>query len=48
MLAQDPLLLSFVRRLAQLARGKAYLTSAADLGRALLMDFLKNRAQTVH
>jgi Ca-activated chloride channel family protein len=48
MLAQDPLLLSFVRRLAQLARGKAYLTSAADLGRALLMDFLKNRTQTVH
>ncbi|HEX9639081.1 MAG TPA: VWA domain-containing protein [Acidobacteriota bacterium] len=48
MLARDPMLLGFVRRLAQLARGKAYLTSAADLGRAVLHDFLNRRSQTVH
>ncbi len=48
MLADDPLLVEFVRKVTRIARGKAYFTSTASLGRYLLMDYLKKKVETVH
>ena len=48
MLSDDPLLVDFVREVTRIARGKAYFTSTATLGRYLLMDYLRKKVETVH
>ena len=48
MLAQDPELVAFVRRVAAICRGKAYFTTPYTLGRYVLMDYLDRKTRTVH
>ncbi len=43
MLAEEPELVDFVRRLVAVGRGRAVLTTPRDLGRHVLLDFLKAR-----
>jgi len=43
MLAQDPALISFVRKVSEIARGKAYFTSSMSLGQYVMMDFLRRK-----
>lgn len=45
MLAREPELLAFVKRLSQITRGKAYLTHPGNIGRYLLLDFLNKKVQ---
>jgi len=47
MLASDPSLMAFVRKVAALCRGKAYFTSPYTLGRYLLMDYMNRKTRTV-
>jgi Ca-activated chloride channel family protein len=48
MLARDHELVAFVRRVAQICRGKAYFTTPYTLGRYVLMDYLNRKTRTVH
>ena len=48
MLARDYELVSFVKRVAAICRGKAYFTNPRTLGRRVLMDFLDKKTRTVH
>ena len=48
MLARDPLLIEFVKRVSQIAQGKAYFTTPETLGQYVTMDFLTNKVETVH
>ena len=48
MLATDYGLVEFVRKVAQLCRGKAYFTTPRTLGQYLLMDYLNSKTRTVH
>jgi len=48
MLARDPDLVSFVRRVAAICHGKAYFTTPHSLGRYVLMDYMANKTRTVH
>ncbi|MBA3948525.1 MAG: VWA domain-containing protein [Acidobacteria bacterium] len=48
MLARDYDLVAFVRRVAQICRGKAYFTTPHTLGRYVLMDYLDRKTRTVH
>jgi Ca-activated chloride channel family protein len=48
MLARDYDLVAFVRRVAQICRGKAYFTTPYTLGRYVLMDYLDRKTRTVH
>jgi Ca-activated chloride channel family protein len=43
MLADDPYLVQFVRKVSEIARGKAYFTSTLTLGQHIMMDFMKNK-----
>ncbi len=43
MLAQDPYLVSFVRKVSEIARGKAYFTTTLTLGEYIMMDFLTGK-----
>ena len=43
MLARDRALVEFVKRVAEICRGKAYFTNTMTLGQFILMDFLKRR-----
>jgi len=43
MLAKDPHLVEFVRKVSEIARGKAYFTSTLTLGQYIMMDFLKRK-----
>jgi len=43
MLARDRALVEFVKRVAQICRGKAYFTNTMTLGQFILMDFLRRR-----
>jgi Ca-activated chloride channel homolog len=43
MLAREPDLLAFVKKLTQITRGKAYLTNAGNIGKYVLMDFLNRK-----
>ncbi|HEV8612660.1 MAG TPA: VWA domain-containing protein [Gemmatimonadales bacterium] len=43
MLARDRALVDFVKRVAEICRGKAYFTNTMTLGQFILMDFLKRR-----
>lgn len=47
MLAREPELLAFVRKMTQITRGKAYLTSPANIGKYVLLDFLTDRKSVV-
>lgn len=47
MLARDPYLVSFVRKVSEIARGKAYFTSTMTLGQYIMMDFLKGKRRRV-
>ncbi|MCE2539592.1 MAG: VWA domain-containing protein [Acidobacteria bacterium] len=48
MLARDYELMSFVRRVAAICRGKAYFTTPYTLGRYVLMDYMDKKTKTVH
>lgn len=48
MLARDYYLVEFVRKIAQMCRGKAYFATTLNLGQYILMDYMKNKRQTVH
>jgi len=43
MVASDPHLVSFVQRLTEINRGRAYYTGLDDLGRFLFVDYVRNR-----
>ena len=43
MLARDHALVEFVKRVAEICRGKAYFTNTMTLGQFILMDFLRRR-----
>jgi Ca-activated chloride channel homolog len=46
MLAEDPYLVRFVRKMSEIARGKAYFTSTVTLGSYVMMDFMKGKGTT--
>lgn len=48
MLARDYDLVSFVRRVAEICRGKAYFTTPYTLGQYVLMDYMNKKTKTVH
>ncbi len=48
MLARDYDLVSFVRRVAAICRGKAYFTTPYTLGQYVLMDYMDKKTRTVH
>jgi len=48
MLARDYELVSFVRQVASICRGKAYFTTPYTLGQYVLMDYRNNKTKTVH
>jgi len=48
MLARDYELMSFVRKVAAICRGKAYFTTPHTLGRYVLMDYMDKKTKTVH
>lgn len=48
MLARDYHLVAFVKKVAELSRGKAYFTTPFTLGRYLLMDYLNRKTRVVH
>jgi Ca-activated chloride channel family protein len=43
MLAREPELLAFVKKITQITRGKAYLTTPGNIGRYVLVDFLSRK-----
>ena len=48
MLARDYDLVGFVRRVAEICRGKAYFTTPHTLGQYVLMDYVDKKTRTVH
>jgi Ca-activated chloride channel homolog len=48
MLARDYDLVSFVRRVAEICKGKAYFTTPYTLGQYVLMDYMDKKTRTVH
>jgi Ca-activated chloride channel homolog len=48
MLARDYDLVSFVRRVAEICKGKAYFTTPYTLGQYVLMDYMDRKTRTVH
>jgi Ca-activated chloride channel homolog len=48
MLARDYDLVAFVRRVAEICRGKAYFTTPYTLGQYVLMDYMDKKTRTVH
>jgi Ca-activated chloride channel family protein len=48
MLASDRSLVEFVKKVTEICRGKAYFTTAVDLGQYLLMDYMRKKTQTIH
>ncbi len=48
MLARDPELVAFVRRVTSICRGKAYFTTPVTLGQYVLMDYMDKKTRTVH
>ncbi len=47
MLAQDPYLVQFVKKVSEIARGKAYFTTTLTLGQYIMMDFMKRKRRRV-
>jgi Ca-activated chloride channel family protein len=48
MLADDPYLIDFVKKVTEICRGKAYFTTTLTLGQYILMDFLRRRTRSIH
>ncbi|MEW5977529.1 MAG: VWA domain-containing protein [Acidobacteriota bacterium] len=48
MLARDYDLVSFVKHVTEICRGKAYFTTPYTLGQYLLMDYMQKKVKTVH
>src|SRR5437899_7853713 len=48
MLAGDYDLVSFVRRVADICKGKAYFTTPYTLGQYVLMDYMDKKTKTIH
>jgi Ca-activated chloride channel homolog len=48
MLARDYDLVSFVRRVAEICKGKAYFTTPYTLGKYFLMDYMDKKTKTIH
>jgi Ca-activated chloride channel family protein len=48
MLARDYDLVSFVRRVADICKGKAYFTTPYTLGQYVLMDYVNRKTKTIH
>ncbi len=48
MLARDFDLVSFVRKVAEICRGKAYFTTPRTLGQYVLMDYMDRKTRTTH
>jgi Ca-activated chloride channel family protein len=48
MLARDYDLVSFVRRVAEICKGKAYFTTPYTLGQYVLMDYMDKKTKTMH
>jgi len=47
MLARDRALVDFVKRVSEIAKGKAYFTNTMTLGQFILMDFLRKKTQKI-
>jgi len=47
MLARDPFLVQFVKKVSEIAHGKAYFTNTLTLGQYIMMDFLKGKRRKV-
>jgi Ca-activated chloride channel family protein len=47
MLARDRSLVDFVKRVAEISRGRAYFTNTMTLGQFILMDFLRRKTRRV-
>jgi Ca-activated chloride channel family protein len=47
MLARERSLVEFVKRVCEIARGKAYFTSTMTLGQYILMDFMRRKTRRV-
>lgn len=47
MLARDPILVQFVAKVCEMARGKAYFTNTMTLGEYVVKDFLKRKTRRV-
>jgi len=48
MLARDHDLVSFVKKVTEICRGKAYFTTPYTLGQYLLMDYMQKKVKTIH
>ena len=48
MLAQDYGLISFVKKISEMCKGKAYFTRPETLGQYLLMDYMTRKSKMVH
>jgi Ca-activated chloride channel family protein len=48
MLARDYDLVAFVRRVAEICKGKAYFTTPYTLGQYVLMDYMDKKTRTIH
>jgi Ca-activated chloride channel family protein len=48
MLAREYDLVSFVRRVAEICKGKAYFTTPYTLGQYVLMDYMDKKTKTIH
>lgn len=48
MLASDYGLVQFVQKVTEMCRGKAYFTSAQNLGQYLLMDYMNRKTRNIH
>ncbi|HET9831759.1 MAG TPA: VWA domain-containing protein [Vicinamibacterales bacterium] len=48
MLARDYDLVAFVRRVAEICKGKAYFTTPYTLGQYVLMDYMDKKTKTIH
>ncbi len=47
MLADDPYLVNFIKRVTRIAQGKAYFTTVMTLGEYVMMDFLRRKQKKV-
>ncbi len=47
MLARDPYLVQFVKKVSEIARGKAYFTTTMTLGQYIMMDFMKRKRKRI-
>jgi len=48
MLARDEDLVSFVRKVTEICRGRAYFTTPHSLGQYILMDYMRKKVQRIH